>query len=479
MQTQQFSTLTLRGMDQSPSPSLDLALDSAANEKPDHIPFADVVQSLSSTSISLSKSTSDSETKTPQTVEVISDDPNIAVEVFEDNEESARITPNGEATSKLDSHNDDEGMQILPSNSVKFRSKNSKALLGDQTENTASPTRAASDVSAPLTSVADSSQELEAKFPSQSHRSEPEYQNAKAKDAISLRTPSELAFFSHQQQTVSSAIVHPLSSPNRINSPDLTSITTLEHKPAEMGKQTLRLQPVSKATSQFATETISIPLGAIDEQHRLTPTKMPIKRLDIEPKNQTISALQAMISAPIAHNSIETKPIIETANGFSEVRFDSTLDTKQTTLTSLSTTVARPDPTSRVPRQIADAIHARVTSERVIEISLNPAELGRLKLSITPAENGIVINIIAERSEITDLIRRNLNDLEQAFSEMGHENITFSFEQDDGADDQKHPEHQETLIEDLDWSTKTIETTTNKSRQEDGDAITSGIDIRI
>jgi flagellar hook-length control protein FliK len=84
--------------------------------------------------------------------------------------------------------------------------------------------------------------------------------------------------------------------------------------------------------------------------------------------------------------------------------------------------------------------------------TLNPAELGRLKLSLTPAENGLIINVMAERAETIEMVRRNLADLEKAFSEMGHENITFSFDQHDGFKDQATRQHTEAHSDDVDRS---------------------------
>ena len=84
---------------------------------------------------------------------------------------------------------------------------------------------------------------------------------------------------------------------------------------------------------------------------------------------------------------------------------------------------------------------------------------------------------MADRGEVIELMRRNLADLEQAFSEMGHENISFSFEQNDGFKDQS--EYSGTESDSVDWSDEVI-TTPSITIQHNSDAtVTSGIDIRI
>lgn len=61
------------------------------------------------------------------------------------------------------------------------------------------------------------------------------------------------------------------------------------------------------------------------------------------------------------------------------------------------------------------------------EISLNPEELGRVRLSMTAGDGAITLTIAAERPETTDLLRRNIDALAQEFRELGYDNLSFSF----------------------------------------------------
>ena len=185
--------------------------------------------------------------------------------------------------------------------------------------------------------------------------------------------------------------------------------------------------------------------------------------------------------SPPYTNTAKLDPMIgmDGTKDFSELRLDTILEPRPTTHITPPTTTNRSDFSAPVTRQIVDAIHARITAEKVIEVSLNPAELGRLKLSLTPAENGLVINIMAERAETIEMIRRNLSDLEQAFSELGHENITFSFDQNGGFTDQSQPDHTESAANNIELPIQIVATPIPNDPSHRDLKITSGIDIRV
>ena len=81
-----------------------------------------------------------------------------------------------------------------------------------------------------------------------------------------------------------------------------------------------------------------------------------------------------------------------------------------------------------IARQLADVMPQLNT--RQMTISLSPDELGKVQLSLSPAEKGMVVTIIAERVETMDLLRRNIAELGQEFQAMGYDSIEFSFAQD-------------------------------------------------
>nr|WP_276514679.1 flagellar hook-length control protein FliK [Roseovarius nubinhibens] len=62
-----------------------------------------------------------------------------------------------------------------------------------------------------------------------------------------------------------------------------------------------------------------------------------------------------------------------------------------------------------------------------VDLTLNPAELGRVRLSMAPGEAGLVVTIHADRPETLDLMRRHSEQLMQEFLQAGFERAELSF----------------------------------------------------
>jgi hypothetical protein len=88
-----------------------------------------------------------------------------------------------------------------------------------------------------------------------------------------------------------------------------------------------------------------------------------------------------------------------------------------------------------IPKQLAEVIHAN--GNKSVDIALSPDELGRVRLSITQAESGLVVNIQAERAETLDMLRRNIGQLDQELKLMGYADPGFSFSQEGSGNDKK------------------------------------------
>jgi hypothetical protein len=105
-----------------------------------------------------------------------------------------------------------------------------------------------------------------------------------------------------------------------------------------------------------------------------------------------------------------------------------------------------------IARQIAEALQQ--VPSRPVEISLNPEELGRVRLAMHATETGIVVNVLAERPETIDLMRRHIASLQGAFQDIGYSDITFSFSGGDQAQDDSsakaNTENGKTLLADSD-----------------------------
>ena len=60
---------------------------------------------------------------------------------------------------------------------------------------------------------------------------------------------------------------------------------------------------------------------------------------------------------------------------------------------------------------------------------MNPEELGRVRLGLQAAEQGMVVTINVERPETLELLRRNIELLAEQLREIGYQDLEFSFEQ--------------------------------------------------
>lgn len=93
-------------------------------------------------------------------------------------------------------------------------------------------------------------------------------------------------------------------------------------------------------------------------------------------------------------------------------------------------------PRSEMPQMIAMQIAAAAQkaapgARPVVELMLSPEELGPVRLTFTQTEPGVTVNVLADRAETLDLLRRNIDTLAQEFLDIGYESAQFTFDQGD------------------------------------------------
>ncbi len=90
---------------------------------------------------------------------------------------------------------------------------------------------------------------------------------------------------------------------------------------------------------------------------------------------------------------------------------------------------------SETARHVATQIAVAITNNpgKSTEIALNPEELGRVRLSLSANDGAITLNVVAERPETQDLLRRHMDLLAQEFRQLGYTSISFSFGEQNGA----------------------------------------------
>jgi hypothetical protein len=69
---------------------------------------------------------------------------------------------------------------------------------------------------------------------------------------------------------------------------------------------------------------------------------------------------------------------------------------------------------------------ARANEHRV-EIRLDPPELGRVQIHLTPVDGGVQAVVLADRPETQDLLRRHAGSLAQELGDAGFGNVSLDF----------------------------------------------------
>ncbi|MFW2589581.1 flagellar hook-length control protein FliK [Sagittula sp. SSi028] len=110
--------------------------------------------------------------------------------------------------------------------------------------------------------------------------------------------------------------------------------------------------------------------------------------------------------------------------------------TNQTALIYRPTTVQSNVILSNNLYQIAET--ATRISEGAVELKLYPEELGRVRMFLVSGEAGLTVNILADRPETLELLRRNADELARHLADAGFEGAGFSFGQDHREDESQH-----------------------------------------
>lgn len=99
---------------------------------------------------------------------------------------------------------------------------------------------------------------------------------------------------------------------------------------------------------------------------------------------------------------------------------------------SLQSMAVRPDMPRLLAGQFAQAIRAQ--SGGPVEISLQPEELGRVRMTISTTEAAVIISVVAERQDTFEMMRRHATALSRELANQGFEGVELSFEQGGSGD---------------------------------------------
>lgn len=155
----------------------------------------------------------------------------------------------------------------------------------------------------------------------------------------------------------------------------------------------------------------------------------------------------------------------------------STLTSERHTTASVTPTGAAPTAGAETARHVANQIAVAIDRQSggPTEIKLNPEELGRVKLSLVSSEGVVTLNLVAERAETQDLLRRHIDVLAQELRNIGFADISFSF----GAEGQSA----EGETENTDVTGQQVTAVNDDAMPEAAGAtnlvVTSGLDLRL
>jgi len=137
---------------------------------------------------------------------------------------------------------------------------------------------------------------------------------------------------------------------------------------------------------------------------------------------------------------------------------------------------ASPAPVHLQGPQIASQVTAAIvqTTGATTEITLNPEELGRVRIAMTASDAGMTVTLLAERPETIDLLRRHIDQLARELRDLGYENPTFEFGEHSGGfdnerDQSAHQNGQPDLNNQAD----------NPSQQSIRVALSGGLDLKL
>ena len=160
-----------------------------------------------------------------------------------------------------------------------------------------------------------------------------------------------------------------------------------------------------------------------DRANTAQPAAPVLASANRQPPAVAIAQAAAQLQTELSEKMVQQE---KGESAFSAVTTDRAITTSavQTTVTA----GAPPETARYAAAQIAVAVTN--TGGKVTEIALNPEELGRVKLSLTAMDGAITLNVLAERPETQDLLRRHLDMLAQEFRDLGYSSISFSFGKD-------------------------------------------------
>ncbi|WP_332872689.1 flagellar hook-length control protein FliK [Albibacillus kandeliae] len=134
---------------------------------------------------------------------------------------------------------------------------------------------------------------------------------------------------------------------------------------------------------------------------------------------------------------------------------------------------------SRMPTATLAEELARVP-RRAVEISLSPEELGRVHMTLSTRDTGLVLVVNADRADTLDLMRRHIDQLGQEFRRMGYQDIGFEFGQSGSEGrSERASDHVNGLLDDAIATSEVPEIVVPRAATRPSGAGSAGLDLRL
>ncbi len=209
---------------------------------------------------------------------------------------------------------------------------------------------------------------------------------------------------------------HASGMPNRIDPPQPQAATAVPLQ--------ANLSTVPSVAHPFAPLQPTVP--APQSSKRQT-SEGQLPQPDVQPAKQKTADAPAQTTTPAPLTPMVDPVVAEGTRSESNPELIP-LETRaadSTTIARHDTITHRPEVARHIAQQLAEV--ARQMPGRPVELTLNPDELGRVRLTFTMSDGGIHVAVIAERGETMDLLRRHIETLAQEFRDMGYKDVNFDF----------------------------------------------------
>ncbi len=206
-----------------------------------------------------------------------------------------------------------------------------------------------------------------------------------------------------------------------------------------------RIEPNVSSTTGSALHTVKAtpiehPSGLLKSERRLNdivtvPTELPKQNAQYNMQSATVASELplAVVHTPASEGKSNRDQNVELGTTLHSREVDDNRPQTPAT-TRAESAIVRP-----VVSQVIQMV-MRLNIEGMVEVRLQPEELGRVRLAMTQFDAGVTVHITAERQDTLELLRRNIDMLESDLRDQGFENASFTFGQEGASKKEKDAE---------------------------------------